>query len=333
MLSALDRQVVATWYQRRRGRVSGSPRLAIVGNCQSPGIAYAARLLLPDAAVDVFMFSPGCLTSIRRLAATLKTYDFVFCSEFGNGIFRDGDYRTLQDRVESLVRFPQIAFAGFHPDIVCIDQAPGERRPVEGPMGAYHSAIVMFAYLAGLLADEAEALFDAEVFGRLGYLDLWEPAQALFLAQARETGIDLAREFLRWTRRGCFMHTINHPKAYVLFDVAKAMLARIGLSGADLDFEDFSVDPLASGPIWPVYAPIAESLGLKGSFLFRTRQSGRHQAMSLSLRRFIHETYRAYGALPRHRLEQPRVRSLLEDADTARMLRDFARAKSSARVV
>jgi hypothetical protein len=327
MLSALDRQVVATWYRRKRGKTTGSPRIAIVGNCQSPGLGYAMRLLLPDATVNVFMFSPRCLTSIASLAATLKTYDFVFCSDFGNGIFRDGDSRALLERVDAIHRFPQIVFSGFHPDSVCIDQAPGERRPVEGPMGPYHSAIVMFAFLTGLSTDGAEALFNAEVFRRLGYFDLWEPAQTLFLAQARETGTDLAREFLRWSRRGCFMHNINHPKAYVLFDVAKAMLARIGISGADINFEDFSLDPLASGQVWPVYEPIAEFLGIKGSFLFRTGESGRRHGRGLPLGQFIRESYQAYRSLPARKLEQPRVRALLDDADTAQLLRDYARAK------
>ncbi len=332
MFTALDLQVVATWYRRKRGMSAGSPRIAIVGNCQARSVGYAAGLLLPDAAVDVFMFSPGCLTSIRGLAATLKTYDFVFCSEFGKGIFRDGDYRTLQDRVETILKFPEIVFSGFHPDIVCTDQAPGEWRAVEGPMGPYHSAIVMFSYLAGLSPEEAEALFDAEVFRRLGYFDLWAPAQALFLERAREAETDLAQEFLRWTRRGCFMHTINHPKAYVLFDLAKAMLARIGLSGADINFEDFSIDPLASDYIWPVYEPIAESLGIKGSFLFRARTGRRRHAPGLSLRQFIRGAYERYSALERGQIRQQRVRGLLEDPDTVRILRDFAKTKSANRV-
>jgi hypothetical protein len=39
LLSALDRQVLASWRDRALKRQTSRPRIAIVGNCQSFGIA------------------------------------------------------------------------------------------------------------------------------------------------------------------------------------------------------------------------------------------------------------------------------------------------------
>jgi Polysaccharide biosynthesis enzyme WcbI len=87
----------------------------------------------------------------------------------------------------------------------------------------------------------------------LGYFDMWVPACAGLLAHAKATGTDLSQDLLRWTRRGCFMYTVNHPKAYVLFDVASALLARAELSALEVDSDDYALDPLANEYVSPVY--------------------------------------------------------------------------------
>jgi Polysaccharide biosynthesis enzyme WcbI len=331
MLSALDRQIFTAWTQRTFRRETRSPRIAIVGNCQALGVAYGVKLLLPRGAVDIYQVQPGTLTSIKSLAATLTNYEHVFCSDFPSGFVRGGNSDALQEFVGTIIRFPLVTFAGFHPDIIGINKTPDGSRIVFGPMGPYHSAIVLFAFRAGFSVDEAEALFDRAVFNILGYFDMWEPACAGFLAHAKATGTDLSGDIVRWTRRGCFMHTVNHPKAYVLFDIARSMLARVGISTADLNFDDYAFDPLASNYVCPVYEPIAESLGIKGSYLFKQNRGIRRRGGFLLLRQFIEESYRTYGRLQRTQLENTRVSGVLDHADTVRMLREFASAKINRR--
>jgi hypothetical protein len=221
-----------------------------------------------------------------------------------------------------------IAFAGFHPDVIV---HPPDSAPSRGPMGPYHSAIVLFAFLAGLSVEEAEVLFDRAVFQMLGYFDVWAPACAGLLAQAKATGIDLSNDLPRWTRRGCFMHTVHHPKAHVLFNVAHALLVRVSISTQDVDFDDYALDPLAGDYIYPVYAPIAEALSLKGGYLFKQPGPG-SRCRFLVLRRFIEESYNTYRRQQRSRLALAnRVTGLLDHAEIARTLQDFAVATSRKR--
>ena len=169
MLSALDRKIFVTWTRGTFRREKRNPRIAIVGNCQTLGVAYGMRILLPDGAIDFYQVQPRTWASIELLAETLKNYDYAFCCDFPNGFVRGGNSDTLQKRVARMMRFPLIAFAGFHPDIIGIEASNGL---LSGPMGPYHSAIVLLAFLAGFSIDAAEALFDRTVFQKLGYFDV-----------------------------------------------------------------------------------------------------------------------------------------------------------------
>jgi hypothetical protein len=74
MFSALDRQVFATWAQRKFRTETRSPRIAIVGTCQSVGVGYSVRLLLPQAAVDIYQVIPGTLVArVTRTEGTVSS--------------------------------------------------------------------------------------------------------------------------------------------------------------------------------------------------------------------------------------------------------------------
>src|SRR5438552_1523940 len=102
MLSALDRQIFAAWSRRRFRSDTRSPRAAVVGACQSVGVGYGLRLLLPQAAVDIYQVLPGTLLGIERLAGTLRNYDLVFSSEFPSGFVRGGNSNDLQELVSTI---------------------------------------------------------------------------------------------------------------------------------------------------------------------------------------------------------------------------------------
>lgn len=322
LVSEIDLQVFHAWRRRLLKKDGGSPRIAVVGNCQSFGVAYGMKLLNPDSTVHRFTIARRAWTNLDILQRTLREYDHVFSLEFQKSFVKGGDWLALRDRMPSIVPIPSVVFSGFHPDTIYILDPTRHGLPLDGATGPYHSAIVLYGYLAGLTPERTVALFNANVFRALGYFDIWQPAADEFLSAARLAGLDLQTDFLRWTRRGCFMYSMNHPKAFVLADVARALLVREKLPVQEVDFDDFAVDDVVRGSVFPVYPEIAEQYGHKGSYIFKlpnyalTRSVGEF----LTLRSFVETSFRIYPRYSRAQLVHHRTDAWLADPDLGRTL-------------
>lgn len=335
MLSEIDRQIAHVWRRRLLGREKGAPRIAVVGNCQSFGIAYGMKLLLPSAQVDRFTIVRKGLADLKLLARTLSNYDHVFSLEFQPGFVRGGGWEELRAIMPSVQPIPSIVFSGFHPDTVYIlDPAKGG-RPIESPTGPYHSAIALFAYLRGMNVEQTEGLFNSDFFEALGYFDIWEESAQQFLGIAAASGLDLSNELVRWSRKGTFMYSMNHPKAHVLFDVARALLKRAGLPhAAQIEFDDFAVDDIVRGAVYPVYPEIAERYGHRGNYLFKRAnyELSRSVGEFLGLRAYLEACFERYARERRASLAggAQRVQAWLDDEQVGRLF-DWHAADALAR--
>ena len=324
MLSEIDRQLAHVWRRRLLGREKGAPKIAVVGNCQSFGVAYGMKLLLPAAQVDRFTIVNKGLADLGFLARTLANYDHVFSLEFQPGFVRGGGWEELRARMPSVQPIPSIVFSCFHPDTVYVLDPARGGRPIESPTGPYHSAIALYAYLRGMNAEQTEGLFNADFFAALGYFDIWEESAQQFLALAAEARLDLSGELVRWSRRGAFMYSMNHPKAHVLFDVARALLKRAGLPhSAQIEFDDFAVDDIVRGAVYPVYPEIAERYGHRGNYLFKRAnyELSRSVGEFLGLRAYIESCFSMYAKESRASLSAGahRVQSWLNDEQVGRL--------------
>jgi hypothetical protein len=223
MFSQLDKQIVRSWRQYlitprlekllgRAPRRSG-PRIAVVGNCQSFGVAYSMKVLDPSATVDHFSVIGRSRADVPIFAKMLRTYDYVFSHQFPNGHVRGGDFEDLCGRVSAIRLFPAIVFAGFHPDLVYLQDAARGGAPILGPLGLLHSALAVFAFCEGLSLQEANGLYNRNVYEALGYFDVWNGAAKELVDTARDSfNLDLSGELLNWSRRGAFMYSLAHPK-------------------------------------------------------------------------------------------------------------------------
>ena len=247
------------------------PRIAVVGNCQSFSVAYSMQLLCPTARVDHFPVISLSRLPLKFLARTLATYDHVLMHEFPTGFIPGGGSIELRDLLKKSISIPLITFAAFHPDCVYVGGTGDDRRaPVFGPLGPYHSALALFAFRNGLSPREANALFDDNVFEALRYFDFWSQASAELIDGVKRTcGLDLSAELGGWARRGVFMYTVNHPKPFVLVDVAKKLLKHMGISVPDIDYENYLIDDFIRYPIFPVYPPVGARYGCPGSYTFK----------------------------------------------------------------
>ena len=144
-------------------------------------------------------------------------------------------------------------------------------RLIASPTGPYHSAIVLCAYLEGLGPRETAELFRDSIYTQLGFYEAWNVAAAELLGTARDIMFPLEAELARWSRRGCFMHVLNHPKLFVLADIARRLAVEAGLHPPVSSVEDYLPDDLAADVVWPLYPDLAAHYGLTGTMLFKDR--------------------------------------------------------------
>jgi len=294
----------------------------VLGNCQAEGIGRALSLILPEARVTVLPLATlrreqGSLATLKR---SLAPFDHVFSQFFPEGFLEGGNVHALAEGDARLRLFPTILFPAFHPDMVHVGDigALSAARLVHSPMGPYHSAIALCAYREGRTVEETLGLFRDEVFARLGYYDAWNDASAYLLGSARDIGFPLEAELARWSRRGCFMHVLNHPRLFVLGDLAQRLARETGLSPVEVAVEDYLVDGLAADAVWPLYPEIARRYGLVGGTRFKPKERNGAVAL-LDLPAFVAGSFETYARLPASSLSCSRVAAWRDDPEV-RML-------------
>jgi Polysaccharide biosynthesis enzyme WcbI len=255
-------------------------RWLVISNCQALGLANCLSLLLTDVHVDQY-----------DMASYLKKKDTVDpLVKFYDRIIVHADLRAKHgdvfDESENVRWLPSVLFSAWHPDLTYL---LGRGEIVHGPLGDYHSALVISAFKLGLAASEVKRLFNPELYDRLGFFRLWEAERATLCQEFADGGVDISADFVRWSRTGVFMHSVNHPKIYVLADIAKRIAetysAELRTSGV------MPHDNLTAGPVFPVYPELAERYCVPGgSYMFKP--PGTYNLLGID--DFIEGSYAAY---------------------------------------
>jgi hypothetical protein len=223
--------------------------------------------------------------------------------------------------VESLV------YAAFHPDIAFAEY-PFSDQLIIGPIGRYHSAIALWAYRERLGIDETVSLFNTDVFAYLGYFEFGATSLQLIETVDRLSDTQLADWVRNTGETGIFMHSVNHPNQRFLTEYLSQLLELDGLS-VDRAAASFGHDRFLDGPVWPVYPPLAEVLGVRGDYVFKmpaTLSGSQQPVRRLTLAEFIAASFDHYDRIA----EPPRCSRIDEAPFTG--LRSFldtrARAQS-----
>lgn len=98
----------------------------------------------------------------------------------------------------------------------------------------------------------------------------------------------MRENFVRWSRSGPFMHSVNHPKITVQLDIARMLLSRTGLQIMESGI--IPHDNLTNGPVFPLYPEIGARLGVAGSYNFKGGGSYRAK----DLKQFVSESFTVY---------------------------------------
>lgn len=253
------------------------------------GITAALRVLFPEHTISPLPYSA---ISGQEFAAAVEGVDIILRS--GPASFLDDCSVGAQTRQ---ILFPELYFNAFHPDQVYAWMPDGSL--VEGATGPYNSAIALWSWQRGLSATQTEQLFTPEIFQALGYHDRW----ALSIERLKHDFTEFPhldyRDFIEpLNRSGCFMHTVNHPKVSAIAQMARLLARQIdpSINGEGVPLESVLVDTLFNASFaWAVYPSVANSLGLRSSFLWKLED---HSV--IGLREFLRVSFEKYD------LQQPR---------------------------
>jgi hypothetical protein len=259
-------------------------KIGVLGNCQSNGLAESLRALRPDAEVIRFRTAVAMKAGSQgddpqqRIADHLARCNLVLLQVPERISEGPLSVVAMQSRVRTLV-YPHIVFRGFHPDSVLINGPSGR---IKGPLGSeVHSAIAVAGFKAGLPASRTAKLFNAYVFAALGYANSFDMAKRRLLNRLASHGYDL----LSVVESGqVFMHSGNHPAAFLLHEMARQALGLAGLTAVRAAVPH---DVLGDRIAWPVLPALARLIGCQGTETFKTEDG-----IAIALSEFVEASYR-----------------------------------------
>ncbi len=295
-----------------------SKKILLLGNCQVRGLARLFRAMTGDGEVKAMVMLPELVKrfELRDLAikAAIAESHFIFVhpDETTHQLIKN-NFPEYHHKVRSI---PKVSFAGFHPDVDYVDDAKGDH--IRGPLGDYQSSLAFFAWQNNLSKSETFALFSETVYERLGYFEYWSAAKEMLLRDGELAEFPLDRLFEKWSKRGCWMYSMNHPKLHTLADIARIALDRVGIKPLPA-VEEFVDDEMSAESVWPVYPEIGARLGLEGHYFFKRATPFEFRDMPvpmMTLAQFIDESFEAYSKYERseltcHRLKSGRFEKLL----------------------
>lgn len=263
-----------------------SRRIVVSSNCQTAGIAAALQDIFPrDKIIALPLSDFGADAASQELADAVADAQ-VWVSAGNYTVFEKYGLRAAGGETQ-VVKIPVITFSAFHPD--CTYLRFNDTGEVLSPN--YNSGIAAWGYLNNVDAMDCARLFNKQVFGDLGYLNAWE-ANVRYLQQRFSiTDIDFNLFMLPIKRAGIFMHTINHPKSFVLTRIAQIASRKMGAADTVLENEIDVPDSLAPAGSWPVYPEIGDSLAVPSSYRWRPGSG------VASLDEYLAAVYRIYDSL------------------------------------
>lgn len=267
-------------------------RILVSSNCQTSGITGSLRILLPDHQVDPFPYPEMPIDEHHPLVAELERSDVWVVSAGAD--FLESTLRNTRTAKLRILTIPEVYFDAFHPDLVYAFVE--DRNTLEGATGPYNSAIALWAWRKGLTPEDAQNLFNPQIFDRLGYTARWIPPVER-LTQLFEPHPHLnAKKFIMDIQLdGTFMHSVNHPKITVLAHLARQIARSLGATNGVLSepIEDFLVDGLlGAGYVWPVYPHIANRFGSNGSYTWKLLDQS-----VLRLEEYLVDSFEKYDAI------------------------------------
>jgi GSCFA family/Polysaccharide biosynthesis enzyme WcbI len=290
---------------------SKNTRVLVIGNCQVDGIASLMQAMSTQISTKSFLVSDGFVSGLKNGNLDIKPFvdaDLVFSHPSDNWI---SDLEILIPNFRNKVRhIPSINFSAFHPDCVYVQY---KSQAFSSPISHYNSSLIFHGWKNGFSHEETMRLFSSDVYDELGFYDYWDASHESLKNVWTQNGLELADKVNQWSKLGCWMHTINHPKLFVLADLARAALVREKIEPLPY-VENYLQDELSDYSCWPVYPEIGRRLGIpnlsqpyfkKGKSLC----SADRPVSMLNLDEFVSQSFAIYSKYSKDELHCERLNS------------------------
>lgn len=286
-------------------------RILLIGNCQFTGIANLINSMSPDTHAAAIELTPIYLKNIKQkvfdLRLLIENCDIAILQHLPSEPLHQFLVTTYPLLKQKIRLCPAISFTAFHPDLGYVKSPTGAH--LVGEMGEYHSMLAFWAWKNDKTPDEALELFNSSVYKHLGYYNHLSTSKDFLLDRGRLSDLPLSEMMDEWLKKGCFMHSINHPKIFVLADIARALLDREQVHYLP-EVENYLHDPLSLHPCWPIYPDIGTKLSLSGHYTFKkisTSPQNLSKIETVDLKDFITKSFQVYSNYPKADLSSFRL--------------------------
>lgn len=255
-------------------------KVALLGNCQVHGLrrGLACHPDLEVTAFEVWRLPPDDFASFDPLA-----WDIVLSQPL-SAYYKSMSQENLRASRTPCAFVHNLYFDGLCPDSTYVGP-PGKR--VVGPMGDYHSSIVLNAFKAGTDATETSRRLLEDGAG-LDPLGAWQASFAELRRRETEVDVPFATELERIASQRRTFWTFNHPEVSLLIDYARQIVSQV--FHKVLEPADQLQDDLRINGVWPIYPWVRSAHGL--AFGGETQFESRGRLMTAL--EFVEASYRVY---------------------------------------
>jgi hypothetical protein len=240
--------------------------ILVYANCQTNQLVYGLMLALAGKANvhGIDMNHPEHKNQLKAFSAQKSAVDYVFVNTYSSDVY---EYFSP----EKIVEIPSIHFGGFHPDVVYFSLESTPDKPQFFMNNPTVSAIGLWTTLTNIDVGRASSLYNEEVFTSLGYMDYFDVACHAIRANYQKHDIQLAYIDRHLSGRDVFMYGPMHPKFEVTLSLCFGLLDKLNIRPV-IDYQQIKsimVDPLQYEYAWGCFPPLAQRLGVEGSWLIR----------------------------------------------------------------
>ncbi len=285
-------------------------KILLIGSCQTAGYGFFLNSMCPDTEFEAFQLETLAPEHrperIADLMARKHEYDAVLSPPLSE-LFLDMAKDKIRESFSGVpvYIYTNVYFSGTTPDLTYIGGFAGR---CTGPMGDYHSKIVLTGFMKGLDQATTRSLFNSSFMAKLDLFNEYKRSQDRLVMLDAQSDIQITDMIFSAVKSEMLFFANNHPTTKIFFEYAKRISQRLAADKLVTTVYDLPWNPLAYpntlaySSVFPVYPEVALEHGLSYSSGYYFKSPDRPHLYSLNS--FIEHEYAALEAFGRDKLEQ-----------------------------